>query len=119
MNYVQHRCIVVTSANKSLLQEAYRTANNIFEGLLVSNIVYSAQGYESFFVAPDGNSREGKKGKQVEAQRAEFVNWLKQQQLDWVELYFSDEFGGANILNDCGAKQRKYQAAKAGMRPIE
>ena len=120
MSFIRHHSIIVTSSNKGLAKEAHDMARNIFKDDLVSELVSSCK-YQSFFIAPDGHHGNGSKSQQVDAQRAEFVAWLKKNDLDWVELSFDDKHGGASILNDCGGIGRKRQSLKNGMlmRPIE
>ncbi len=58
MSYMVHHSIIVSSSIDELFNMAYLKALEIF-GDQVSNVVESnANGYRSFFIAPDG-SKEG------------------------------------------------------------
>jgi len=113
MSYIQHNCIVVTGSQHNLVREAYDLAQRLFGNILVSNII--GANYQSFFIAPDDNRKGSEARQQSDALRLEYIGWLKQNELQWVELFYGNEFGTAGIVRDCGETQRRRQELKSGM----
>jgi hypothetical protein len=97
MGYMRHHAIVVTSWKKSLLNEAHQKALQIFKW--VSSISpETVNGYQSFFIPPDGSKEGWPDSDEGDSDRKEFIEWLDLQRyqdkstpLDWVEIQYADE----------------------------
>lgn len=115
MGYIRHHTIVVTSWDEKLIKEIHETAQDIFEW--VSPISPQAQnGYRSFFVPPDG-SKEGWPESEVgDANRACFVQYLKDMAYadgstaaSWVESQYDDDNHEAKVVSASDWIERKNE----------
>jgi len=105
MGYIRHHAIIITSWKEEVSQ-AHEEAVKIF-GDLVSNIVYSKVNlYASFFIAPDGSKEGWEESHEGDQKRDNYLEWVKAQTwsdgsswLDYVELFYGDDEGEAEILN--------------------
>jgi hypothetical protein len=98
MGYIRHHAIVVTGSGNEI-QQAHEKAKEIFEHL-VSEIVNSEMNsYKSFFVAPDGSKEFWEESNIGDKNRAEFVKYLKIEDIAFCELFYGDEQGEAKIVN--------------------
>lgn len=99
MGYMRHHAIIVTCGYDDWIGKAHKKATQIFvevSGILKSSI----NGYESFFIPPDG-SKEGWEESEIgDTQRKEYVKWLIAQKYDdgssplkWVEVQYGDDEG--------------------------
>ncbi len=102
MGYMVHHTIVVT-AYKGDIEKAHEKAVEIF-GNQVSNLVASKiNGYQSFFVAPDGSKLGWSDSDEGDENRNTFIEWLKSQDdfyIDWVEVQYGDDEGYTKIIRD-------------------
>ena len=124
MGYIKHNVIVITSWDKKILEKARGRARKLFKKVfkqedeefrqdgskLVSPIIKGiANGYFSFFIAPDG-SKEGWSPSQFgDEAREKFMKYVYSldyedgsNPLDFVEIEFGGDLiygGGARIVN--------------------
>jgi hypothetical protein len=104
MGYIRHHAIAVTSWNDDLLKMAHKKAREIFKDRASEIIKSDTNGYESFFIAPDG-SKEGWTDSHIgDAQRGRFIEWIKEQDfsdgsssLSFCEFFYGDDNGDACI----------------------
>lgn len=105
MGYIRHHAIVVTSyANRTKI--AHERAKEIF-GSACSEIVSSPiNGYESFFIAPDGSKEGWEESQQGDKARALFIEFLENQKyedgsnsISFVELFYGDDNGKSAVVN--------------------
>lgn len=80
MGYIRHNAIVVTgdaypdADNK--FKRVYEKAQYLFDNL-VSNIIYSPiNGYQSFFIAPDGSKEGWDLSDEYDQKRKEFADFI-------------------------------------------
>lgn len=102
MGHWSHHAIVVTSEGG--IEVAHVRAKEIMDGgsvgnsRLVSEIVDSKMnGFQSFFVAPDGSKEGFGRSKECDENRKILVEWLRANHYDWVEVRFGGDFGGACV----------------------
>ncbi len=92
MGMIVHNAIMVTECSESCMEKAYTKAKEIF-GDLCSEIINSPfNGYQSFFIAPDG-SKEGWEDSDIfDRKRGDFFEWWTEQGLsgDVVELTYGN-----------------------------
>ena len=106
MGYIKHNAIVVTGHDLAALHEKVKAIVSQGWGIsdcdtcLVSPIVGSkTNGFESFFVAPDG-SKEGWDTSDIgDDLRDEVVGYLGGK-CDWVEVQFGDDELVTRIVRD-------------------
>lgn len=111
MGYMRHHTVVVTSMDDDLLREARSKAVELFEAQdmvqLVSPIVFGIMnGFDSFFVAPDGSKEFWEHSDRAEGARKAFVEWLDSKRYEdgsssiaWVEVQFHDDDRMTKILS--------------------
>lgn len=100
MGYKRHHAVVVTG-HERVIGPAHAKALGLFGLGGVSGLVRSEQnGYQSFFVAPDGSNEKWEASDRGDGLRAAFVEWLRAQyhedggsSLDWVEVQYGDDYG--------------------------
>jgi len=105
MGYIRHHAIVVTSYGETT-KLAQDKAKEIF-GTNVSEIVNSnVNGYQSFFVAPDGSKEGWEESEQGDKDRALFIEFIEQQKyeddinsISFAELFYGDDEGDSEIVN--------------------
>ena len=101
MGYICHHTIVVCSWGDHI-NEAHDKAVDLF-GELVSPIINGlTNGYQSFFVAPDGSKEGWNTSDEMNDNRNEFVIYLKSTYCDWFEIQFGDENGHQYIVRHSG-----------------
>jgi hypothetical protein len=101
---MQHHAIVVTTYDEATIIEARAKAVEI--GCAVSEIVNSPiNGYRSFFVAPDGSKLGWVESDRGDAQRDQFVAWIRAEAfgdgssyLDWAEVKYGDDDDVASLV---------------------
>lgn len=106
MGYIRHHSIVVTTWDKDKVKIVYDKAKEIF-GANVSEIVNSnINGYQSFFVAPDGSKEGWEESEQGDKNRASFLEFIEQQKyeddsnsISFAELFYGDDEGESEIVN--------------------
>jgi hypothetical protein len=97
MGYMRHHAIVVTSWKKEAIRAAHASA--LATGAAVSEIVGpTVNGYESFFVAPDGSKEGWADSEAGDAARRAIIASFKVHEyedgaspLKWVEVQFGDD----------------------------
>lgn len=115
MGYMVHHSIIVTSWNKDLLRKIHSTANSIFmhhEGSLVSPIVKGIMnGFDSFFVAPDGSKDGWEDSDWGDSRRKEFIEILDKNRyedgsssLDWCVVQYGDDERDDKLLQSVHIK---------------
>lgn len=106
MGYMRHHAIVVTSGIGDFIEKAHAKAEYCFPW--VSPISPSAiNGYQSFFVPPDG-SKEGWEDSDLgDVNRKLFFEWLESQQygddsspFDWVCVQYGDDDLKCKVVRD-------------------
>lgn len=99
MGYIRHHAIVVTANDyNDDIEQAHEKAKEIF-GELVSEIITSKiNGYQSFFIAPDGSKEFWTLSDEHDEKRSEFIKYLKSKayvdgssNLRYAELYYGDD----------------------------
>jgi len=101
MGYMRHHCIVVTSWNEKLLEEAHTVAKEFFQvtpnpgfpDKKISEITPSSiNGYASFLIAPDGSKEGWNTSDKGNEARDNFIAWIKSKlSIDWVEIQYGDD----------------------------
>lgn len=98
MGYIRHHAIIVTSWDGKALEKAHCEAGLIF-GENVSNIVHAdLNGYDSFFIGPDGSKESWEDSNIGDKNRETFIKWIKTQEyedgsnrLAFAEFYYGDD----------------------------
>ena len=94
MGYIRHDAVIVTSGKS--LTDCHEKAVE-FCGDLVSEVIHSINGQESFFIAPDGSKEGWFESDNAESNRQHFLRWLKENSGDehsfWPDYLFLN-FGG-------------------------
>jgi hypothetical protein len=104
MGYIRHHAIAVTSWNDELIKKAHEKATQIFKGRTSTIIESDVNGYQSFFIAPDG-SKEGWGESDIgDVQRKTFKDWINEQAykdgsntLSFCEFSYGDDNGESLI----------------------
>lgn len=108
MSYLCHHAIIVTGSLDAgpFLLQAHAKAMRLFTSH-VSPLVHSTvNGIASFFVAPDGSKEGWNMSDEGDRQRAEFVRYLRDEQVDedgyprfpWAEVQYGDQGGGQPVI---------------------
>jgi len=101
MGYFNHHSIVVigSSANVALACEQAKST-----GARVSEIVESAiNGYQAFFVAPDGSKEGWEESCNGDERRAKIIDHLRAEGLRWAEVSFPE--GEPASVVDCSGEE--------------
>lgn len=106
MGYMRHHAIIVTTSQD--IAPIYRKALEIFDPILVGNIVKSTvNGYYSFFIGPDGSKEGWIDSMDGDTNRGKFIEYLESQRysdnsssINWVEIQYGDEERETKIVND-------------------
>ena len=120
MGYNRHHAIIVTDClysdvDKKRLEGLHNKAIRLFtyDGhCFVSPVVTSpVNGYNSFFVAPDGSKEWWNTSDRFDAARSEFVAWLKAldplEAPDWVVVQYGDDEHQALVVDDSDKECRE------------
>jgi hypothetical protein len=106
MGITIHHAIVVTSWSEEQIARAHGKARDCCPGFVSSVVKGRANGYVSFFIAPDGSNEGWPESKQGDDQRDDFISWMRAQgystSLEWVLIEYGDrgEGGfGAEVIN--------------------
>lgn len=96
MGYIRHNCIIVTGDN---IIEMHKFAIEIF-GTTCSEIIESPiNGYNSFFIAPDGSKEGWMDSDKGDKNRKKFIKALKKDgSCDFVELTYGGDDEGASVM---------------------
>lgn len=106
MGYIKHHTIIVTSSIDKLFDKAHERAKTIFNFVCSDKVKGIKNGYNSFFIAPDG-SKEGWDDSEIfDLKRKKFIKWLESQAYDdgsssisYVEVFFGEDNGNSEIVN--------------------
>ncbi len=110
MGYMRHHTIIVTSPLADRIKEAHDRAQQVFDvedppgperfERLVSPILQGmTNGYQSFFIAPDGSKEGWGTSDTGDDLREQFITWLREQAMtDWVLVQFGDDGGETKIV---------------------
>ncbi|MFT3992405.1 MAG: hypothetical protein QM680_13455 [Luteolibacter sp.] len=92
MGTIHHDAIVITSSDEKELNAARNKAATL--GLDCSEIVQSkANGYQSFFIAPDGSKEGWESSNKGDEIREAWIRWARERnRVDWAHI----RFGGDN-----------------------
>lgn len=98
MGYIRHHSIVVTGISE-YIAEARNKAIEIFSGLVSGIIPSICNGYESFFIAPDGSKEGWSDSNEGDLKRDGFIEWLETADgVSYCEFYYGDDEGKSKIL---------------------
>ena len=76
MGIIKHHAIVVTSDIDEIIKEAHIQAKSIFKDRTSEILNSEANGYKTFFIAPDGSKEGWETSNEGDRQRARFVKWI-------------------------------------------
>lgn len=103
MGYMVHHAIIVTAGEEDI-KKIHRKAKRIFEYVSPISPV-AVNGYQSFFIPPDGSKEGWDPSDQGDLDRETFLDYLEKQRykdgstsLDYAEVQFGDEGGNDKIL---------------------
>ena len=101
MSYQRHHAIIVTgSLSYNYFEIAHSMAISIFP--IVSGLYPSmCNFYWSFFIPPDGSKEGWADSLEGDKRRDEFISFLNEKELTFVEVQYGDENGEDKILR-CG-----------------
>jgi hypothetical protein len=107
MGLIRHHAIIVTSWQKSKLQEAFETARQL--GLtVIGPSEQSINGYQSILICPDGSKEGWPASDMGDELREAFKQWLDQQRyadgsstLSWCEVAYGNEDNDIPWHSDC------------------
>lgn len=91
MGYIRHYAIVVTSYSDEKIKPLHKKAKKIF-GKLVSNIVQSKRnGFETFFIGPDGSKLGWETSNKGIKKRSKFISILQKKGVTYCEFFYGDD----------------------------
>lgn len=116
MGYMRHHAIIVTSRSP-YIHQAHEKAASIFPS--VSPVLESeVNGYDSFFIPPDGSKEAWPESYDGDIRRTSFVVWLDQQRYEdgstpfnWVVVQYGDDEGMTRIVCDSDEVFRTHSRA--------
>jgi len=104
MGYMKHHAMVVTSFDEEKLATAHAMAEKLLPELVTPIIESRINGYQSFFIAPDGSKEAWEESDTGNEQRDQFIEWLNSQRYDdnstpfeWVEFTYSGDDWDAGV----------------------
>ena len=105
MGYIKHHTIVVTCGIDDLFKKAHERAKTIFNFLCSDKVMGLINGYNSFFIAPDG-SKDGWDNSDIfDLKRKKFIKWIESQayedgsnSISYVEVFFGEDNGYSEIV---------------------
>lgn len=98
MRYIRHHAIVVTTWDDKKIEVLRNNAIKIFGNLVTEVIKSNINGYNTFFIAPDG-SKEGWEDSDIgDKNRSLFLSYIKGE-CDYAELFYGDDEGESKIIN--------------------
>lgn len=114
MGYIRHNAIVCTSGLEKVAEIAHKKAIKVFDGKVTSLVEGLTNQYFSFMVVPDGSKEGWEDSDDFDKRRNKFIKWLEthtleeidntykgtkvSECLDYVEISFGGDNGGANII---------------------
>ena len=112
MGYMRHHAIIVTSWSDNHIQKARRKALDLHM-LITPNIESNINGYQSFFIPPDGSKEGWEESDGGDKKRDQFVEWLNTQRtedggtyLKWAEVQYGDEEDNNLICRHSGEGEK-------------
>lgn len=107
MGFMMHHTIVVSSCFADKIATAQGAAAFLFGARNVSSLTApDMNGFQSFFVAPDGSKEGWSDSDDADAKRRQFTDWLDEQAyedgsngLRYVEVSFGADEGPATIVS--------------------
>ncbi len=108
MGYIRHHMIVVTGWDEERVAAAHVKAREIFP--TVSPVLQSElNGYESFFIPPDGSKEGCDASHEGGRRRNDFMSWCEAQYepgyLDVVELLYGGDDWGVTAVRIAGNRR--------------
>jgi len=93
MSQMRHHSIVVTSDDFDIINLAHKKAVSLFEHLVSPIIRSRANGFQSFFIAPDGSKEGWETSDHYDINRKDYVNYLNTFGLAvlYCEFYFGSD----------------------------
>ncbi|HEY9678634.1 MAG TPA: hypothetical protein V6C76_11530 [Drouetiella sp.] len=109
MGYFRHHAIVVTSWDNKKIALVHECIKTLVTDSLLKVSELTAQtmnGYQSFFIAPDGSNEGWTDSDESEVLRGKVIEHLKSYRyedgstsIEWVEVQFGDENGVQKVLS--------------------
>lgn len=101
MGYMRHHAIIVTSWDEKKTPIWHAEAVKFF-GELVSPIIPSViNGYESFFIAPDGSKEGWDDSIDGDKKRDGFIVYLRTQEWpEWIEVEYQGDGGKSKVKRE-------------------
>ena len=106
MGYIKHHGIAVTSGIDELIKEAHTQAKRVFKERTSEILKSETNGYNSFFIAPDGSKEGWTESDNGNRQRDEFVKWVNSQaykdgsnSISFCEFFYGEDNGNVGIEN--------------------
>jgi len=102
MGEMRHHSIVVTSDDTDIIKLVHNKAISLFEHLVSPIIRSRANGFQSFFIAPDGSKEGWETSDHYDINRKDYINYLNTFgfAVSYCEFYFGSDFGlNSNLLN--------------------
>jgi hypothetical protein len=100
MGYVKHNAIIVTSWDEKI-KKVHAKALSIFDGDLVSEIVFGkTNGERGFFITPDGSKEGWDTSEECDVSRKSFLDWLRDSDYccDYIEVRFGGDDDSETIV---------------------
>ena len=102
MGYIRHHSIIVTGFGE-YITKAHNKALEIFNELVSERVKSVCNGYESFFIAPDGSKAGWDDSIEGDEKRKQFMEWLETADgVSYCEFYYGDDEGKSKILRHSG-----------------
>ena len=101
MGYMVHHAIVVTGYDEHI-QEAHAAALKVDKAAVSDLTLTQVNGYQSFFVGPDGSKEGWKESDEGDTRRDAIVKAIDKLPVSWAELTLGDEYGPARIVRESG-----------------
>lgn len=98
MGYIRHHAIAVTSGGMEI-KKAHTKAKKIFGNRTSKIIKSNINGFESFFIAPDGSKEGWEDSNKGDDQRHEFIDYLENNLINYCEFFYGDDNGESKVLN--------------------
>jgi hypothetical protein len=76
MGQMRHHSIVVTSDDSDIIKLVHKKAVSLFEHLVSPIIRSRANGFQSFFIAPDGSKEGWETSSKHDTNRKKYINYL-------------------------------------------
>lgn len=101
MGFHLHHAIIVTDWDYKAIEKAHARAAEIFPPRMVSPVQsWTSNAGGSFAIFPDGSKEGWTASDKADAERAEFIKWLRSEDggyVDWIEIAFGGDGHRATI----------------------